>query len=91
MKSKSAPTNSNRCYDSADLRMFEETTDDVLSALVRMENYPLETGVTEVLRLRIAAAVFECANGGEHDRGALKRRVLAQFHTPATSQRLRAG
>jgi len=85
LRTESAPSYPDRCYDSADLRRLEEVTDDILAALVRAKDYPLEAGVTEVLRLRIAAAVFNSAGDGERDRDELKRDVLAQFHTPASA------
>ena len=90
MQSESAAQDYKCSYDSAELRIFEEITDGILAALVRAENYPLEPGVTESLRLRIASALFETGKGGELDPDMLKRRVLAQFYTAATEQRSRA-
>jgi hypothetical protein len=74
---------SNRHYDSNDLNTLENLTDDVLAALVRADRYPLEPGVSEVLRQRIAATLFEFADKEDDlDVIALKRRVLEQFLIP---------
>ena len=67
-------------YDSADLRSFEETVNAVFADLKRAKDYPLEPGVTDVLRLQLAAAVFECASQGERNPATLKKRVLERFY-----------
>jgi hypothetical protein len=87
VKFETAPRTSACVFDPSDLRMIEEITEDILAALVHTEDDPLEAGVTEDLRLWIAAALFECAKAGEHDRRALSRRVLDQFHALATAKR----
>ena len=82
MKIESVPQDTRSAYDSADLRMLELTVDHVLAELMRAEHYPLEPGVTEILRPRIAKAVFECADRGCRDPEDLKQVVLEHFWNP---------
>jgi hypothetical protein len=83
MATRSVPRSFKPAYDSADLAMFQEATDKVLARLIKADNYPLEPGVTEVLRLQIASTVFECAELGQGDPAKLQQLVLERFWKPA--------
>jgi hypothetical protein len=84
MSTRSVPQILKPAYDSADLTMFQDTTDKVLARLIKADSYPLEPGVTEVLRLQIASAVFECADLGQGDPAKLQELVLERFWKPAS-------
>jgi hypothetical protein len=51
----------------------------VLARLVRAEHYPLEPGVVEILRLRIASAVIQVADIGCRDSAKLEQLVMERF------------
>ena len=76
----------NGTYDALDLGMFDATADKVLTNLVRADDYPLETGVTEILRPQIVAAVYECAHSGIRDATTLERQVTERFWKPSTGR-----
>ena len=73
-------------FELAELATFAITIERVLDELTRAENYPLEPGITEILRVRIAAAVFDCADRGERDPNRMKQLVTTQFLKPAGYQ-----
>ena len=73
-------------FELAELATFAITIESVLDELTRAENYPLEPGIIEILRVRVAAAIFDCADRGERDPNRMKQLVTTQFLKPAGYQ-----
>jgi hypothetical protein len=79
MANRCVPRVTKPFYESTDLKMFQDTADQVLARLVRAEHYPLEPGVVEILRLRIASAVIQVADIGCRDAAKLEQLVMERF------------
>ncbi len=64
-------------YNSEDLAYFQEILGDMLEDLRDLNGAPLPDKQERLLKVRLAAALFKVAEGGERDPQALKRSALA--------------
>ena len=69
-------------YETADLDLFQRILDDTIAELEASD--PALAG-DPALRIRVAAALFKCAENGERDYVVLKRAALASMFGPGTS------
>ena len=64
-------------YDLSDLTFFRGVIDNLLEEIAGTGGHLLEPANRETLRLRLSAAIFKCAEGGERDADRLRRHVMA--------------
>ena len=78
-------------YDSSDLTFFQGVIDNVLEEIAGTGDHLLEVANRETLRLRLSAAIFKCAEGGERDAERLRRHVMAMVAAPLAGETISRG
>jgi hypothetical protein len=63
-------------YDTTDLNFFQRILEDILTDLGASDATAAADG-DRTLKIRVAAALFRCAENGERDYDVLKRAALA--------------
>jgi hypothetical protein len=65
---------------------LNELVDEILDDMIDSGDYLLADKNRDALRARLAVAVLQCAETGEDDTEALRRRVLELFRAPAAAR-----
>ena len=63
-------------YESSDLDYFQGILDNILRELKESDGSDHVSRNPELLKVRVATAIFKCAEDGERDAARLRERVL---------------
>ena len=83
-----AESNGALAYDSADLAFFDNVLDNLIEELAATGQGPAMNGSRDALRQQLGAKLFECADAGERDYGALRQRVLSSMFSGESDLRV---